>query len=60
MGKAMTLAGMVIAGLFVLLFGLDLAIGVPFQRASGMMDIGFLVAGLLLAYTSWNAFRDMH
>lgn len=59
MAKAMTVAGMVVAGLFVLLFGMDLAVRIPFQRASAIMDIGFLISGLILGYCSWNAFRDV-
>jgi hypothetical protein len=59
MAKAMTVAGMVVAGLFVLLFGMDLAIAIPFQRASAVMDMGFLFCGLVLGYLGWNAFRDI-
>lgn len=59
MARAMTVAGMVIAGLIVLVFGMDLALGVPFERASPTFDIGLLVCGLALLYSSWNAFRDV-
>ncbi len=59
MAKAMTVAGMVVAGLFVLLFGMDLALGIPFQRASTIVDLGFLFSSLVLGYLSWNAFRDI-
>ncbi|TWT33840.1 hypothetical protein KOR34_36740 [Posidoniimonas corsicana] len=59
MAKVMTIIGMVVAGLFALVFGLDLVIGVPFQTASGTMDIGMLVCSLILGYLSFNAFRDI-
>ena len=59
MAKAMTIMGMVVAGLFTLVFGLDLVIGVPFQSASSIMDLGMLVCSLILGYLSFNAFRDI-
>ena len=59
MAKAMTVAGMVIAGWVVLLFGMDLALSIQFLRASAMMDIGFVISALILGYCSWNAFRDL-
>ena len=58
MGKAMSIAGMVVAGLIAFLFGFDLALAFPFSRANTIMDIGFLVCGAILGYLSWNAFRD--
>ncbi|QDU88341.1 hypothetical protein Pla175_17160 [Pirellulimonas nuda] len=57
MAKAMTIGGMVVAGLLALVFGLDLILGVPFDGASTWMDIGFLLCGLILGYMSWNAFK---
>ncbi|MEM6655587.1 MAG: hypothetical protein AAF596_07285 [Planctomycetota bacterium] len=59
MGKLLAIGGMVIAGLVTLLFGLDLVAGVPFSGANRAMNIGFIVCGLVLAYLSWNAFRDI-
>ena len=58
MGKAMSIAGMVVAGLIALLFALDLVLGIPFSGASMLMDVGFLLCGLVLGYLSWNSFRD--
>ncbi len=58
MAKAMTIGGMVVAGLLVVVFGLDLILGVPFDGASIPMDAGFLVSGLILGYMSWDAFRS--
>ena len=49
---------MIIAALILVLFGLDLVLGVPFQKISMMMDIGFVVAAILLAYMSWATFRE--
>lgn len=58
MGKVMAIGGMVVGGVMTLLFGLDLAAGVPFSGASIVIDIGFVICGLALGYLSWNAFRD--
>ena len=58
MAKAMSIAGMIVAGLLALIFIADLAVGIPFGRYGTMTDIGFVISSLLLAYLSWNAFRD--
>ncbi len=58
MAKAMSIAGMVVAGLLVLVFGLDLALEIPFSGAQKLMDIGFVVSGLILGYMSWDAFSE--
>ena len=58
MGKAMSIAGMVIGGIVALAFTLDLALGIPFGRKVAMMDIGFAICGGILAYLSWNALRE--
>ena len=58
MAKAMSIAGMIVAGLLALIFIADLAMGIPFSRFGTMTDVGFLVSSLILAYLSWNAFRD--
>ncbi|TWT77849.1 hypothetical protein Pla123a_16470 [Posidoniimonas polymericola] len=59
MAKAMTMIGMVVAGLLAVMFALDLAVGVPFAAASAPMDIGMLLCSLILGYLSFNAFRDI-
>ncbi len=58
MAKAMSIAGMIVAGLIALIFIADLALGIPFSRVGTMTDVGFVVSALILAYLSWNAFRD--
>ena len=59
MAKAMSVAGMVIGGLLALLFGLDLALRVPFGRVAGLFpDLGLAICGAILAYLGWNAFRE--
>jgi hypothetical protein len=58
MAKAMSIAGMVVAGMLALIFAADLAVGIPFGRVELMTDVGFLVSAIILGYLSWNAFRD--
>ena len=55
----MSIAGMVLGGLFALIFLLDLVAGFPFGSPAGpMVNIGFTVCGAILAYLGWNAFRE--
>jgi hypothetical protein len=58
MPKALCIVGMVVAGLLALLFGIDLAIGLPFGGKSMVMSIGFIVCALILGYLSWSTFRE--
>jgi hypothetical protein len=60
MGKAMSIAGMVIGALVGVMFALDAVIGFPFGGREGMMlpDIGLALCGLMVAYLGWNAFRE--
>lgn len=59
MAKVMTFGGMAIAGLTLLIFGLDLLIKIPFGRANTLIDIGFVLCAGILGYLSWNALRDL-
>lgn len=58
MGKGMTIGGMVIAVLILILFGLDLIVGIPFRKASVAMDIAFVITALGLAFLSWSTLKD--
>lgn len=51
------LSGYVVGAALVLIFGLDVLVGVPFSRVTLLPDIGFLFSGATLLYLSWNA-RD--
>ncbi len=59
MAKALTIAGMVVAGLISVAFGMDMIMAFPFDGASMLIDIGMLLVGLIFGYLSWNAFRDI-
>jgi len=58
MSKALCLAGMVVAAILLLLFGLDLGLGIVFGKMSVMMNVGFLVCAVVLGYLSWATFRE--
>ncbi|QDU55870.1 hypothetical protein [Aeoliella mucimassa] len=58
MAKALTFAGMAVAGICLLAFGLDL-VGVTFGGQSIIVDLGFMVCSGILGYLSWNAYRDL-
>jgi uncharacterized membrane protein YwaF len=58
MPKVLTIIAMVIAGLVLLIFALDAAIGVPFKKASLLMDVGFIICALALGYLSWTTYRE--
>lgn len=58
MPKALCLFGGVVAGLLLLVFGLDLGLKFPFHRVSLTMDIGVLLCSLALGYASWTTFKE--
>jgi hypothetical protein len=58
MPKALTISGMVVAVLLFFVFGLDLALRIPFDKASVSMDIVFLLCAALLGYMSWSTYRE--
>jgi hypothetical protein len=48
-----------VAGLLVLVFGIDAAVGFPFNQASlWMMDVPMIVCSLILGYLSWATLRQ--
>jgi hypothetical protein len=58
MAKAFSVFGMVVAAIFLLVFALDLAAGMPFGKASWIADVGFILCALILGYLSWSTFRE--
>lgn len=59
MPKALAISSLAVAALSFLIFGLDAAIGIPFGKASLMMDLGVVFSSLLLGYLSWSTYRDL-
>lgn len=58
MAKALCILGIAISALVLIVFGLDLAMGTPFNGASPMMDIGFVICSGVLGYLSWSTLRE--
>ncbi len=58
MPRVLTISGFVVAVLVLLVFGLDLALGIPFRKVSLVMDIGFVLCAIGLGYLSWMTFRQ--
>ena len=62
MPKALCILGMVVAVLLAALFGIDLVLRFPSGAISpGMntvIDVGFIVCGLILGYLSWSTWRE--
>lgn len=60
MAKGLTIFGMTTAVLIILPFVLDMAIGIPFNKASWpTMGIIFMVSGVALGYLSWSTWREL-
>ena len=57
MAKGLTITALAIAVLMLVLFGLDLAVGMPFGKQSIFLDIVFVLCGLgiaILGFTTWR------
>ncbi len=59
MAKGLTIISMVIAVLVLVLFALDLAIKIPFDRVNMAMDIAFVISALGLGYISWSTYKEV-
>ncbi len=61
MPKVLCMAGMVIAILVFIVFLLDLVIPgdlAPFDNASYLIDIVFLICSAAVGYLSWSTYRE--
>jgi hypothetical protein len=56
--KVFSVFGMVVSIVFLLIFALDLAIKMPFGRASWIADVGFIICAILLGFMSWTTYRE--
>lgn len=59
MARGLTIAAIAIAILMLVLFGLDLAVGMPFGKQSLLMDICFIVCGLGLGLLGISTWREL-
>ncbi len=57
MSKALAFTGLIVSGLVVILFVADLAAAFPFRRTSILVDVAFIVSGMITAYLSWTLLR---
>lgn len=48
-----------VSGLLILLFLLDLVMGIPFSRVSTVVDIFGLIASAIVLYLAYDASRDL-
>ena len=56
--KAMSISGIVFGILLFIVFALDLTpLKIPFGQPSKTLDIGFIIAGLIIAYLGWSAIQ---
>lgn len=56
--KVLCIVSLVIAGLLTLVFLLDLALGIPFGRASVVLDVLFVIAGALVIWQGISSYRE--
>ena len=59
MSKALCFSGIATAIILLILFTMDLVLGVPFKKADMLMDIIFLVSSGGLGLVSWLTLRDL-
>ena len=59
MPKVLCIFGLVVAGLFLLIFGLDLAANFPFNGTNKfIMDIPMVLCSIALGFISWTTLRE--
>jgi len=61
MPKALCIFGLIVAGLFLLIFGLDLASAFPFNssnRIKLIMDLPMVFCSIALGFISWITLRE--
>ena len=58
MPKVLCIIALAISCLLLLVFLLDLAIGVPFGKASLIMDIGLIASSAIIAFLSFATLKE--
>lgn len=56
--KVLCIVSLVIAGLLTLVFLLDLALGIPFGRASIVLDVLFVIGGAFVIWQGIATYRE--
>jgi hypothetical protein len=58
MEKGLCLTSMALAGIVLVAFALDIAIGIPFGRLSTTIDVVAILAAGLIGYLGWESYRE--
>ncbi len=58
MPRALAISGMMVAALLLLLFALELGVGILPDTVGWSTKAPLLICALILAYLGWSAFRD--
>lgn len=56
--KVLTIGSLVVAGLVILVFLLDLILGIPFGKPSLVLDILFIVGGAFVVWQGLETYRE--
>lgn len=59
MEKWLCYGSMGVAGFLLLLFLLDMVLGIPFGRASVVVDLFGMIACVVVLYLAYDAFKDL-
>lgn len=59
MEKWLCMAAMIAAGIILLVYGIDLATGFPFDRSGMTTDIMFVVASALVLWQGYDTWREV-
>ncbi len=57
--RIIVLVAVILAALLGLLFLADLALGIPFNRAAFLLDIGIIIAAALIIWQGVETFREV-
>ncbi|MDO4569899.1 MAG: hypothetical protein Q4D38_05925 [Planctomycetia bacterium] len=57
MNKSLCLVGMVLSILILLVFVIDISVGIPFGRHSIVLDVVFILLCLGTAWQGWTTYR---
>jgi hypothetical protein len=52
-------AAMAVSVLLLILFGVDIVVGMPFMSLSLAVDILAILCSAILFYLGWNAYQDL-
>ena len=59
MAKGLTITALALAVLTLVLFGMDLAISVPFNKQSIFLDVAFVICALAIGFLGYSTWREL-